>query len=370
MKNKQKITCIILTIFLIIQFIGRLIPLPIHIIIYIGYSMQSTINYGDILICISKDIVRYKVGDIVVYYNGYMYYVAHRILEIQGNQILMKGDNAVNIDPPVTDNYIKYKVVMIIPYYNWIIPIIIFTLIFIIIKRRHIISLIKRCEQLEVVIFIAFIVSTLILIATIPINDTYVQSIIKKPLIELKEIKVLNHSKVLVEYNLEHTYPKDIEECVFKIANYIIKSRAHLIGVNSIVIETPMELYKLAYENKLETIYFKLKVVFDKGFIEGNYMYTINWRKLEVRVDGNLILIFNPNYVPINISSIKIMYMNLSDIGFTKFVEIEELKPIIIKPEEIYKLKIMRKSQFAYIEFKYKFLGEEVIEKRKIDFIQ
>ncbi|MEM1550293.1 MAG: S24/S26 family peptidase [Candidatus Methanomethylicia archaeon] len=366
MKFDWRIPLIILIIFSMIQFTGRIIPMPINIVIYTGYSMNPTINHGDILISVSKDILRCNVGDIVLCYNGYMQYISHRIVEVHEDKIIMKGDNTENFDPPITINDIKYKVIMIIPRNIWITLTIIPVITMIIVKHKELIELLKVHD--ENITPIIFIISTLTIISITPINDTPIQSVISNPSVELRCIKVLNHNQVIVKYNVIHTQMKAVEKCIFKVANKTLTLEAYLNGSDTIIIETPIELYQLAYRNHLEEINFKLKVVFDRGCLEGEYKYIINWRKLNTTIINKVLLIENPNYIPINLSSIRIVYINLNEAGFTELIDIDELNPITINPEENYELKIEGKAQYAYIEFRYNLLGVEIIERKQIDF--
>ena len=69
-------------------------------------SMASTFNIGDnIIVKESKD---YKVGDIVTYKNNNVY-VTHRIIKIDGNKVITKGDANNARDPVFTKNKIIGK---------------------------------------------------------------------------------------------------------------------------------------------------------------------------------------------------------------------------------------------------------------------
>jgi len=362
MKNKWKITAIILISFIIFQFTGRIIPMPINILMHTGFTMTPTLNNGDILIATSKNINEYNIGDIAISYIGYMQYIAHRIVEIHEDTIIMRGDNTENLDPPIKMDYAKYKVIMIIPYEVWMLPIISITIL----KYRKIIKLLKTLNGIE--ISILFIISTLTLLSITPVNSTPIQSIIQKPSVELRSIEVLDCNHVIVKYNLINTRIIRVEKCIFKIGNVTLNSEAHLNNSDTLIIETPIELYQLAYKSRLEKIDFQLEIVFDKGVLNGSYMYNINWRKLDINVINGKLLIVNPNYIPINISNIRVFHIDINKAGFTELKYIDELNPITIDPEGIYELKIDEKTRYAYIEFKYKFFEVEVIERRQINF--
>ncbi len=75
-------------------------------------SMEDAISVGDaVLVKINED---YKVGDVVTYQNGGDF-ITHRVVSIDDNYVITKGDaNNVN-DNPVEQNMILGKVVKIMP---------------------------------------------------------------------------------------------------------------------------------------------------------------------------------------------------------------------------------------------------------------
>lgn len=74
-------------------------------------SMADTINVKDIVIVkLTKDV---KENDIITYRNGENF-VTHRIIRIEDDQIITKGDANNTEDNPITRNDIVGKVVFII----------------------------------------------------------------------------------------------------------------------------------------------------------------------------------------------------------------------------------------------------------------
>ena len=75
-------------------------------------SMQKTINIGDaVLIKIDSD---YKVDDIVTYKNGNDF-ITHRVVSIEDDYIITKGDNNNVNDNPIDKGLVVGKVVKILP---------------------------------------------------------------------------------------------------------------------------------------------------------------------------------------------------------------------------------------------------------------
>lgn len=75
-------------------------------------SMEPAIEVGDLLI--TRDFPGYDVGDIVVYdSDGTL--VTHRIIEIDGDELHLKGDANNTSDPPIDRSMIVGKVIARIP---------------------------------------------------------------------------------------------------------------------------------------------------------------------------------------------------------------------------------------------------------------
>ena len=73
-------------------------------------SMEPTILKGDIIV-IDTDVRKYKLGDIVTFYDSEGSFVTHRIISIVENQVITQGDNNNTEDDAIFMNDIvgKYK---------------------------------------------------------------------------------------------------------------------------------------------------------------------------------------------------------------------------------------------------------------------
>lgn len=72
-------------------------------------SMEPAIKAGDLLVI--KEKKEYKTGDIITYKWGDSY-VTHRIMEINGEEIIAKGDSNNKEDDPIPVSYVEGKVVL------------------------------------------------------------------------------------------------------------------------------------------------------------------------------------------------------------------------------------------------------------------
>jgi signal peptidase I len=367
---KRILLRLLLAILLLTPLIGRILTLPATIILYTGSSMKPTIDCGDLMICISRDYLKYDVGDIVICIIEPMQYIAHRIIELRGDTVIMKGDNTQLPDPPIDKDYIKYVVTAIIPLKLWFPITVAIVVVYMALKCGKIIANVRRGKDFEAIIFEASILISIAAISLTPINSTPIQSTIMRPSVNLMEVKILSVSEVMVRYSIQYAYPMNVEECIFKIANKTINSKASISDEHTIIVETPPEIYQLAYKKSIEDINFELKVKFDKGVLEGKYTYKINWMKLNIYVEGEKLIIENPNYVSMNISLIKVTYMTIDKAGFTKILRIDYLEPITVNALSKQELKIRRESEAidAYVELEYEFLGGGVFERKYIKF--
>ena len=93
---------------------GDQMPMPfkIGISVVLTGSMEPTISVNDLIIV--KETNDYEVGDIVVF-QDHSSLVVHKIIRIDGEEIVTKGDANDTEDAPISVKQIKGEVVSIIP---------------------------------------------------------------------------------------------------------------------------------------------------------------------------------------------------------------------------------------------------------------
>ena len=93
---------------------GDQMPMPfkIGISVVLTGSMEPTISVNDLIIV--KETNDYEVGDIVVF-QDHSSLVVHKIIRIDGEEIVTKGDANDTEDSPINIKQIKGEVVSIIP---------------------------------------------------------------------------------------------------------------------------------------------------------------------------------------------------------------------------------------------------------------
>lgn len=96
------------------RLIGDQMPMPFGYgaSVVLSGSMEPALSVGDLLIVKQTD--SYAQGDIVVYQSGRMA-VVHRIVSLDGETALTKGDANTAYDEPIMRSAIKGKVISVIP---------------------------------------------------------------------------------------------------------------------------------------------------------------------------------------------------------------------------------------------------------------
>ncbi|MDD5416606.1 MAG: S26 family signal peptidase [Candidatus Aenigmarchaeota archaeon] len=74
-------------------------------------------SVGDMLIVQRGD---YKVGDIVVYTSPMGYPIIHRVVKVEGDTLIVKGDRNPVADQPISKNLVHGKAVFLFPLLGWV----------------------------------------------------------------------------------------------------------------------------------------------------------------------------------------------------------------------------------------------------------
>lgn len=102
---------------------GNAMPMPFGVgaTVVLSGSMENTLSIGDLLIVSEQE--NYSVDDVVVYQTGTTA-VVHRIIEMDGESVVTKGDANDTEDAPITLDCIKGKVVFAIPFVGYLVNLI------------------------------------------------------------------------------------------------------------------------------------------------------------------------------------------------------------------------------------------------------
>lgn len=102
---------------------GNALPMPFGfgMTVVLSGSMEPELSVDDLLIVTPADT--YEVGDVVVYQTQRTA-VVHRIVSINGDEIITRGDANTGDDEPITQANIKGRVVCAIPFVGLIVNLI------------------------------------------------------------------------------------------------------------------------------------------------------------------------------------------------------------------------------------------------------
>jgi len=79
--------------------------------------MVPTLQPGDIVFL---GTFPYDIGDVIMWCNNQLNCVLHRLVEIEGDAVITKGDANPLPDPPVSREMVRYKLLFSLPSYIWI----------------------------------------------------------------------------------------------------------------------------------------------------------------------------------------------------------------------------------------------------------
>ena len=102
------------------RIVGNAVPMPFGIgaAVVLSGSMEPVINVDDLVIVVKTD--NYEVGDIIVFQEGRIA-ITHRIVEINDEYVITRGEANNTNDTPLSYEQIKGKVIMVIPYVGYVI---------------------------------------------------------------------------------------------------------------------------------------------------------------------------------------------------------------------------------------------------------
>ena len=102
---------------------GNEVPMPfgVGMAVVLSGSMEPELSAGDLLLIVEKD--DYRERDIIVYQDGRMS-VTHRIVAMDGDKVITKGDANNVEDSAITYEQIKGVVVLTIPYIGHVVNVI------------------------------------------------------------------------------------------------------------------------------------------------------------------------------------------------------------------------------------------------------
>ena len=102
---------------------GNALPMPFGIgsAVVMSGSMEPTLSVNDLVYIRQADT--YEVGDVVVYQSGNDL-IIHEIIDIAGDTVTTKGEANNTPDEPISQQYIKGRMILAIPYVGALVQIV------------------------------------------------------------------------------------------------------------------------------------------------------------------------------------------------------------------------------------------------------
>ncbi len=369
-KSTHLITLMVVVSFLTLILLSRFTYFPANLSLVSGYSMYPSLRPGDLLVSLHKDIVGYGVGDVVIWCSSITYCTAHRVVELRDAYVVTRGDNNPSEDPPIPESFIKYRVVLVIPLTIWIPACLVPAGLYLVREKENVLRFLRGLGDLETMIFVVFTLISFAIIALIPVHPLTTQSMITKPSMNLRSVEILDPgSLILVRYSMRGLSLGSVTGCLIEVGDQLIKCSAYTPASDSVAVIVPPETYVRAYENGLTSFKLLVNLTLDKGFLVGSYPLHISWSKLSLSVNGTSLILSNPNYAPINVTQVRVTYMRYDEKTRThKVAEVKELPGFTVGPRNNYTLLVESRGEYAYVMIKYLFMGDEIVEQRRINF--
>ncbi len=366
---KDVLIYLLIAFFLLSTVFGRVLWFPFNISVVSGYSMYPAITPGDVVVGVHKDLTGFNVGDVVVWCGTLTHCIIHRVFKIGTDYVITKGDNNPLPDPPLTLALVKYRVILRVPAVLWI-PLLTSLLVtYLYMKRGTILRLLYGLREVEVFTYLAFLFINVLVISLVPINYLSVPTVLTTPSITLERVTLSsNGAEAVIKYNLRDLSLMYVENCVIAVEDAAFYCGAQ-VSNDSVIVEIPRKIYAIAISKPLTHVHFSLRVSLDKGFLDGEYSVPLSWSRLVVEPSGPSLLVFNPNYGPVNVSYIRVQYVGLDEVfGTPKPLGVEVLEPFTVDGGRSYRLLIEGRGTYAYVTMRYYVGGAFVEEQRKVEF--
>lgn len=351
--------------FFIFLALARFIDFPLSMFMVAGRSMEPTLFMGDLVFSVKGD---YNVEDIVVIEGANrVNCIVHRVVKIGERSVTTKGDANPGADNPIDKNNVLYKVILIVPRLLWMPPVLGILLFF---GYRYLKSLLQGAEvgRTLITVVLFFCILDIVFMLLIPVFHVHQSIPLNKPGIQLKSASLSDDFRffraVYGGINLLNFIK--IEGITLNVANRSFIPESFSMEGDTLVASVPQEVYQVLYANSSDTSSFWVycTLVFDKGTLYGYYPVTFSWRKLDVNVVNNTMVVSNPNPIPINVS-FEIQYFDLDRFGrlyhaHTDFFEdtVPPVSSITVKPSEA--------GVTSRIITRYILLNQSIVESKEV----
>lgn len=355
--------------FLLILFmllaLARFIDFPVSMFMVAGRSMEPSLYMGDLAFGFKGD---YVVGDIVIVGGvNRVNCIIHRVVNMTERYVTTKGDANPGPDNPIDKNNVPYKVVFVVSRLLWLPPVLAVSLF---LGYRYLKSLLHGAEvgRTLITIVLFFSILDIVFMALIPIFHVHQSIPLNKPSIQLKSTSLSSDFRFFrADYtNIQNLNFVGINWTRISAAGREFTPEDASLEWNTLIVSVPMEVYEALYANSSETSSFWVycNIVFDKGNLYGYYPVTFSWRRMDVNVVNDTMVVLNPNPVPIN-ASFEIQYFDLDRFGSLYHVRTDMFDGVI-QPVSNFTVKPDRIGVTSYVILRYMLLNKSVIESKEV----
>ncbi len=368
-RNLHRLTGYFLLAILVLLALARFLDLPVSFFMVSGRSMEPTLLIGDLVFGVKTN---YTVGDIVVVEGANrVNCIVHRVVEITRRSVTTKGDANPGPDNPVGREHVLYRVFLVVPRFLWIPPLL---AVLFLTGLGYLKSLLHGAELgrtlLTVVLFFSvFDIATMTIIPIFHVNQAIE---VKRPSVVLRSASLSEDYRFFraVYGSISMLEPIRIDRVRINATKMEFTPGEYFLENNTLIVSIPQQVYDALYANSPSTACsFRVycNIVFDKAELYGSYPVAFSWSRLEVKTVNDTVTVFNNNPVAFN-ATFEIQYYDLDRFGRLYYVGSDRFNKTL-KPVSSFTVKPEEKGVTCYVIMRYVFLGNSVMESRKVDLV-
>ena len=269
---------------------GRLFWSPIALFLISGTSMAPAAEAGDLAVGVATYLKGYRPRDVVVWYSSPVHGVVHRVVRVEEEYVVTKGDGNPAPDPPVPRESVKYVVALFVPREVWLPALAAALAGYGAVKRKRIGPALRGVAPLKIaaLAFAALIALDFSCLLLVPVHYRSFEVSLERPAVELRGVRLEEGgSRAVVELVAENAELLGVGSCTVEAGNSSFPCRAYVFEGSSeakISVDVPIEAYLECYSSggRTSSIHIVLNSTFDRGWVYGRYRVAVEWRELEV----------------------------------------------------------------------------------------
>lgn len=301
-------------IIFIVLLLGKLLRLPVALMIATGGSMKPTYEIGDMLLGVAPYIKGYGPGDVVVWCQDRWGTgcVAHRVVELDHDSLTTKGDANMLSDLPVSRSLVYYVVLSSIPRVAWIPAAFIIAMAYTVGTVRLMGDFARKGARgyTALSILACYIAFNSLMVSLSFIDGSFLRYDIPGVGLVARGLDLAESEYVLV-YDFG---PYEVEGYRCVMEGGVRAPTRFFNGTLEVMI--PSEYFELLWNRSgyvrflpsppasvYSSFQINCTIELDKGMLVGRYLATFKWREPLLEANGSLVAVENPNPVPLNLTA-------------------------------------------------------------------